>query len=159
MKYLDLLLFEDAVDWIKSNPEVIHLIVFPDSTQSIVAQFTSLRKERFPSKNIEITPISMEIKLSDLRQQLDESLISYYTRTVNLMQKYGAKDTSSTLGTVLHFSPMAQKQKTPPLSPWTRTRSFLSASRQLRPMFKIRFLLPPVAQTSTSLSGKPIAFV
>ena len=95
--YLDLLLHGEAAEWVESNPEAVRLMATPNPTQDTVSQFSSLMQERFPTKSVEPTPVSFDMELSELRQRHDESLISYYTRTLNLMQKYGAKDRSSTV--------------------------------------------------------------
>ena len=97
LHYLDLLLLGEAAEWIESNPEAVRLMATPNPTQATVDQLTSLLRERFPAKTVEVTPMSFDIELSDLRQKPNESLTSYYTRTLNLMQKYGAKDRSPTV--------------------------------------------------------------
>ena len=97
LRYLDLLLLGEAAEWVESNPEAVRLMATQDPTQATVSQFISLLQERFPSKAVESAPISFDLEVSELRQKQDESVMSYYSRTLNLMQKYGAKDRSATV--------------------------------------------------------------
>ena len=97
LRYLDLLLLGEAAEWVESNPEAVRLMATPDPTQATVSQFISLLQERFPSKAVESAPVSFDLEASELRQKQDESVMSYYSRTLNLMQKYGAKDRSATV--------------------------------------------------------------
>ena len=94
LRYLDLLLSGEAAEWVESNPEAVRLMATQSPTQATVSQFVSLLQERFPSKAVESSPVSFDLEVSELRQKQDESLKSYYSRTLNLMQKYGAKDRS-----------------------------------------------------------------
>lgn len=50
--------------------------------------------ERFPSKAVEVVPVSFDTELADLRRQPEEALSSYYKRTTSLMQRVGARDRS-----------------------------------------------------------------
>ena len=97
LRYIDLLLLGEAAEWVESNPEAVRLMATPDPTQATVSQFVSLLQERFPSKAVESSPVSFDLEVSELRQKQDESLMAYYSRTLNLMQKYGAKDRSATV--------------------------------------------------------------
>ena len=92
LSYLDLLMTEDAADWAEENPDAAKHLATDAPTQDTVDNFLALFKERFPSKAIETTPITFDSELADLKQKQDEALATYYTRTINLMQKYGAKD-------------------------------------------------------------------
>ena len=94
LRYLHLLLLGEAAEWVESNPEAVRLMATQSPTQATVSQFVSLLQERFPSKAVESSPVSFDLEVSELRQKQDESLKSYYSRTLNLMQKYGAKDRS-----------------------------------------------------------------
>ena len=93
--YLDLLLIEDAAEWAETNAEGSRLLSRDEPTQENVNRLLSLLKERFPSKAIEIAPISFDAEIRDLHQLPNESLHAYYTRTLNIMGRYGAKDRSS----------------------------------------------------------------
>ena len=97
LQYLDLLLLGEAAEWVESNPEAVRLMATQDPTQATVSQFISLLQERFPSKAVNSAPVSFDLEVSELRQKHDESVMSYYSRTLNLMQKYGAKDRSATV--------------------------------------------------------------
>ena len=92
LTYLDMLMTEDAADWVEENQDASRLLAKEDPDQDTVDQFISLFKERFPSKISEAAPVTFDSELSELKQKEDEALTSYYSRTINLMQKYGAKD-------------------------------------------------------------------
>lgn len=93
---LDLLLAEDAAEWAESNSEAIRLLNTENPTQATVDQFTSLFKQRFPVKVAEVAPLTFDTEIADLRQQPNETVTSYFTRTTSLMYKYGAKDRNAT---------------------------------------------------------------
>ena len=92
LHYLDLLLLGEAAEWAESNPEAIRLFNTAIPTQATVDQLVSLFKQRFPAKIVEAIPVTFDMELADLRQQPEETITNYYTRTLHLMQKYGAKD-------------------------------------------------------------------
>lgn len=92
LHYLDLLLREDAAVWAETNTDAIRLLNTVSPTQTIIDQFISLFKQRFPAKIVETAPVTFDSELADLRQQPDETIMTYYTRTLNMMQKYGATD-------------------------------------------------------------------
>ena len=56
--------------------------------------FKSLLSPRFPMKYFEVSSISFDTELTELRKQ-DESLASYYKRLAVLMQHVGARDSPS----------------------------------------------------------------
>jgi hypothetical protein len=89
---LDLLLTDEAADWAETNPDVINLLLDPAPTELTIAHFKSLFQERFPAKSLEISPVSFDVELNDLRQRPDESLLAYYKRVLCMMQRVGAKD-------------------------------------------------------------------
>ena len=60
--------------------------------QLTVISFKSLLCERFFNKVVEITFVSFDVKLVELRQRDDESLIDYYKRVIDLMQRINAKN-------------------------------------------------------------------
>lgn len=99
LHYLDLLLREDAAVWAETNADAIRLLNITSPTQTTVDQFVSLFKQKFPAKIVETAPVTFDSELADLRQQPDETIMTYYTRTLNMMQKYGATD--RTLGSML----------------------------------------------------------
>ncbi|KAF6238772.1 hypothetical protein HO173_003279 [Letharia columbiana] len=82
----------DAAKWAESNPEAVRLLDTDEPTQATVEQFTSLFKQRFPAEVIEVVPVTFDAELADIRQQSTETITAYYTKTLNLMHKYGAKD-------------------------------------------------------------------
>jgi len=97
MRYFDLLMSDDAADWLETNPDASRLIEVDPPTSDTVDQIVSLIKERFPSKAVEEVPISFDAELIELRQKPEDTLNTYYSRALNLMQKYGARDRSATL--------------------------------------------------------------
>lgn len=82
----------DAGQWSENHPDAAKLLNEVAPTQSTVDNFCALFCERFPSKTIDVTPVSFDVELADLRQQSDKSLAAYYKRAVSLMQRIGAKD-------------------------------------------------------------------
>ena len=97
MRYFDLLMSDDAADWLETNPDASRLIEVDPPTSDTVDQIVSLIKERFPSKAVEEVPISFDAELIKLRQKPEDTLNTYYSRALNLIQKYGARDRSATL--------------------------------------------------------------
>ena len=91
---LSMLLTDEAAEWSESHPTAVHLLGETSPTSDSVSSFRALLCERFPSKAIEITPIPLDLELSDLHQNKDEPLSAYYQRVVSLMQRVGAKDRS-----------------------------------------------------------------
>ncbi len=57
--------------------------------------FRSLFCDRFFFRVVEIVFISIDVKLTELRQKSDETLISYYKRVTELMQRVDARDRSN----------------------------------------------------------------
>ena len=95
LHYFDLLLLGEAAEWAESNPEAIRLFNTTAPTQATIDQLVSLFKQRFPAKIVEAIPVTFYMELVDLRQQPEETITNYYTRTLHLTQKYGAKDRAS----------------------------------------------------------------
>jgi len=89
---LNMLLTDDAAEWAESHPEAIRLLAIEEPTAQDLANFRSLLCERFPTKAVEISPMSFDAELAELRQRPDETLVSFYKRVTNLMQRVGAKD-------------------------------------------------------------------
>ncbi|CAD6593871.1 MAG: hypothetical protein ASARMPRED_008164 [Alectoria sarmentosa] len=88
------LLQGDAAKWAESNPEAVRLLNTEQPIEATVNQFISLFKQRVPAEVVEKTPVTFDAELADLRQQLSETITAYYTRTLNLIRKYGVKDPS-----------------------------------------------------------------
>ena len=78
---VDLLLMGEAADWVESSLE-ISVILAGSYTKESLQRFLLLFKERFPSKAAEVITISFPEVLEALRQEADESLHSYYHRTI-----------------------------------------------------------------------------
>ena len=87
---VDLLLMGEAADWAESSPE-ISTILTGSHTKESLQRFLTLFKERFPSKAVEVV-VSFPEALETLRQNADESLSSYYQRTVQITSRYGIRD-------------------------------------------------------------------
>ncbi|KAL8646371.1 MAG: hypothetical protein Q9210_006179, partial [Variospora velana] len=83
---LALLLRDTAADWAENHPDISVIIDSPAPTEGDVASIRSLLQERFAAKSVDI----------DLVQKADESIANYYKRTMNLMQRIGAKDRPAT---------------------------------------------------------------
>ena len=110
LRYLDMLLIENASNWSESNPKAIRLLAEPEMipTQQIIQQFRAVFCERFPSKAVKATYIPSDIEITELRQRPEETLSTYYKRVLNLMQRVRAKDrpasTPNTAFTLLESS-------------------------------------------------------
>ena len=87
---VDLLLISEAADWAESSPE-ISAILTGSPTKESLQRFLGLFKERFPSKAVEVY-VSFPEALEALRQNVDESLSSYYQRVVQIISRYGVRD-------------------------------------------------------------------
>ena len=87
---VDLLLMGEAADWAESSPE-ISAILTGSHTKESLQRFLTLFKERFPSKAVEVV-VSFPEALEALRQNADESLSSYYQRTIQITSRYGIRD-------------------------------------------------------------------
>lgn len=70
---LNMLLMDDAAEWAESHPDAIRLLAIEEPTAQDPASFRSLLCERFPTKAVEISPISFDPELSELHQRSDES--------------------------------------------------------------------------------------
>ncbi len=57
--------------------------------------FRSLFCDRFLSRVVEIMLISIDVKLTELRQKSNETLVFYYKRVTELMQRVDARDRSN----------------------------------------------------------------
>ena len=86
-----LLLTEDAATWSETHPQAVEILGSDDPDEQSVKAFRSLLVARFPTKSTEVSSISFDTELSELRQQ-DESLAAYYKRLTVLMQHVGARD-------------------------------------------------------------------
>ena len=88
---LDLLLTEDAAVWAESHPQAVSILASANPTQESVKNFRNLLCEQFPTKSSEVSTISFDTELSELKQH-DESLSAYYKRLLAMMQRVGARD-------------------------------------------------------------------
>ena len=88
---LDLLLTEEAALWAESHPQAVSILASANPTQESVKNFRNLLSERFPTKSSEVSTISFDTELSELKQH-DESLSAYYKRLLAMMQRVGARD-------------------------------------------------------------------
>ena len=88
---LDLLLTEDAAAWAESHPQAVSILASANPTQESVKNFRNLLCERFPTKSSEVSTISFDTELSELKQH-NESLSAYYKRLLAMMQRVGARD-------------------------------------------------------------------
>ena len=98
-KYLDafnMLLTDDAGDWADSHPDAIRLLNSEEPTKATVDTFKALLCERFPSKAAEQAPVPFDVELAELRQKPDESLVNYYKRVLNLVNRFGGRDRPTT---------------------------------------------------------------
>lgn len=87
---VDLLLMGEAADWAESSPEISALLV--TYTSESLDRFLSFFKERFPTKFVEIVATTFPEEVEGLRQNADESLTSYYQRTIQITHRFGARD-------------------------------------------------------------------
>lgn len=87
---VDLLLMGEAADWTESSPEISTILAGSHIKKSL-QRFLMLFKERFPSKAFEAVIISFPEVLETIRQT-DESLSSYYQRTIQITSRYGVRD-------------------------------------------------------------------
>lgn len=55
-------------------------------------RFLSFFKERFPTKFVETVATTFPEEVKDLRQNADESLTSYYQRTIQITHRFEARD-------------------------------------------------------------------
>jgi len=92
---LNMLLTNNIVEWAKSHSDVIHLLSIKNLTAQNLTSFKFLLCKRFSSKAIEISFISFDVKLFELRQRSDEALVIFYKRVTSLMQHVEAKDKSA----------------------------------------------------------------
>ena len=90
----ELLLTEDASAWAETHPQAVQILSLDEPTYDAVRAFKSLLCARFPMKSAEVSSISFDTELSELKQQ-DESLAAYYKRLTVLMQHVGARDRPS----------------------------------------------------------------
>jgi hypothetical protein len=98
-KYLNafnMLFTDEAGDWADSHPDAIRLLSTDEPTKTTVDTFKALLCERFPSKAAELTPIPFDVELAELRQKHDESLVNYYKRVLNLVNRFGGRDRPAT---------------------------------------------------------------
>jgi len=68
-RYLDalnILLTNDAKEWAKSYPKAVRLLTTPTLTKDTIDRFKLLFLNRFPSKALEISLVSIDIELSKL---------------------------------------------------------------------------------------------
>ena len=91
MSFVDLLLIGKAADWAESSPE-INTILAGSHTKESLQRFLLLFKERFPSKAAKIVTVSFPEALDALCQNTDETLSSYYYRTMQIASRYGVRD-------------------------------------------------------------------
>lgn len=87
----ELLLTEDASNWAETHPQAVEILAKDDPEETDVRAFRNLLVARFPTKSAEVSSISFDTELSELRQR-DESLAAYYKRLTVLMQHVGARD-------------------------------------------------------------------
>ena len=97
---MSMLLIDDAANWFENHFDAIRLLNDSVSIQFTIISFKSLLCERFSSKIVEITFVSFDVKLIELRQRDDESLVDYYKRIINLMQRINAKNKSAFVVTI-----------------------------------------------------------
>ena len=90
----ELLLTEDAAAWAETHPQAVSILNSDDPSEKSVKDFRSLLCARFPMKSSEVSSISFDTELSELKQH-DESLAAYYKRLTVLMQHVGARDRPS----------------------------------------------------------------
>ena len=87
----ELLLTEDAAAWAETHPQAVSILNSNEPDEASVKSFRSLLSARFPMKSAEVSSVSFDTELSELKQH-DESLAAYYKRLTVLMQHVGARD-------------------------------------------------------------------
>ena len=108
---VNVLLGGEAADWAESSPEIRNILAgSPDKdnkesryTEKSRQRFLLLFKERFPTKADGAPTVSFPEALEALHQNADESLSSYYHRTMQITSRYGVRDhvSGATGGTAL----------------------------------------------------------
>ena len=149
LEFLNVLLTDDAADWAESHPDAVRLLNEPEPTQATVDSFKALFCNRFPTKAVEITPVPFDIEVQDLRQNPEESLASYYRRTISIMQRVGLKDRQANNPVPLSsMAPMESAMLDTVLRAFTRglanpetrmeaTRAMSSENRSLRTIYNL----------------------
>ena len=90
---VDLLHIDEAFDWAESSSEISAIHAGSHTKESLQrSPFLLPSKERFPSRTPEIVTVSFPEALDALRQNIDETLNSYYYRTMQIISRYGVRD-------------------------------------------------------------------
>ena len=95
LKFANLLLTDEAVEWAESNSNVIIILFNSASDQGAVDRFKALLQDRFPAKSGELITSTFESELKELQQRADETLAAYYKKVVTLMSRFNARDRPS----------------------------------------------------------------
>ncbi len=95
-----MLLIHDAVQWSENHPDAARLLTDITPTQSTVENFCVLFCERFPSKTIEVTPVSFDVELACLF--VANLKHAYYTIPLHLEDRHYFAFTISGIGQLQH---------------------------------------------------------
>ena len=148
LESLNMLLTDDAAEWAESHPDAIRLLAEPNPTAATVESFKTLFCERFPTKTVEVTPLSFDVELAELHQRTDESLSAYYKRVTGLMSRIGAKDRPPSTPSATPFTALESAMLDTILRAFIRglndqsirqeaTRGMASADRSLRNVYSL----------------------
>jgi hypothetical protein len=74
---INLLLIDDAIEWIEINSDVVKILTEKNSSQELTTTFRNLFCERFLVKFIKTFIVNFDIELNDLRQISDEFINIY----------------------------------------------------------------------------------
>lgn len=88
---INILFANKAVDWAETIPKIIVIFAGTPSSEAL-EEFLSALKERFSIKAVDTVIITFPEKFEALYQRTDESLISYYQRTVQITYRFGTRD-------------------------------------------------------------------
>lgn len=94
LKYVELLLTDDAATWAETSQEVSSLLSMKNPSVVDLVRFKNLFEAKFPRKSFGLasTHATFDHELRQLSQTKDESLNDYYHRVLAMMHRVGATD-------------------------------------------------------------------
>ncbi len=91
---LNMLLIDEMTEWSKSHSDTIRLLNDSSSIHDTINAFKFLFCNRFSFRVVEVILVSIDVKLTELRQKQDETLTAYYKKIIDLMQRIKIKNRS-----------------------------------------------------------------
>lgn len=95
LRSINLCLTDVAAHWAETNPEAARILADRSPTEQSLLTFKNLLQDQFPAAAVETSTPNLHRDLSELHQEQDESLHSYYQRARALMIKGGGRDRAS----------------------------------------------------------------